>query len=96
MANHLFHAGIPVVVTEVLEVTVRKADYPPDHGKDKPAEDEGQSEEQQIPPPPDVHQGGENVRQEPPPAFADVQMRDVTVAALEDQSLLAALLRCSR
>ena len=46
-----------------VKIPMSEGDEPPDHGKREPAEEETECEDEECPPPLNVHQRGENVRQ---------------------------------
>lgn len=81
---HVEHARRPRRVVDVLggQVAVGERDQVPDDAESQPAEQEAHDEHGQRPPPPRVHQRGEQVLHVPPPQFRHVRQHDVALAIL--------------
>lgn len=64
---------------------MRVRDQVPSDAEAEPAEQETHAEHEQRPPPPGVHQRGEQVLQIAPAEFGHVGQDDVTIAVLEQR-----------
>ncbi|GBN69855.1 hypothetical protein AVEN_116871-1 [Araneus ventricosus] len=83
----ILNARVPVFVTFVFQISVCEGYEPPEHREEDPTAEEPHREHQKIPPPLNVHHGGEDVLQVALAALGNVLASNVHCTILQDHPL---------